>query len=51
MSQNGPVHQTIKLSTRLKKLVWFEKVSTDLNIVNLKQVFNFLNFTLKRQVK
>ena len=47
MSQNGPVHQTIKLSTRLKKLVWFEKVSTDLNIVNLKQVFNFFKDLIK----
>ena len=47
MSQNGPVHQTIKLSTRLKKLVWFEKVSTGLNIVNLKQVFNFFKDLIK----
>ena len=47
MSQNGPVHQAIKLSTRLKKLVWFEKVSTDLNIVNLKQVFNFFKDLIK----
>ena len=47
MSQNGPVHQTIKLSTRLKKLVWFEKVSTDLNVVNLKQVFNFFKDLIK----
>ena len=47
MSQNGPVHQTIKLSTHLKKLVWFEKVSTDLNIVNLKQVFNFFKDLIK----
>ena len=47
MSQNGPVHQTIKLSTRLKKLVWFEKVSTDLDIVNLKQVFNFFKDLIK----
>ena len=47
MSQNGPVHQTIKLSTRLKKLVWFEKVSTDLNLVNLKQDFNFFKDLIK----
>ena len=47
MSQNGPVHQTIKLSTRLKKLVWFEKVLTGLNLVNLKQDFNFFKDLIK----